>query len=129
MPCDTQRDYEWEREQQRARERKRKKELEKQRRLKAEAIVKSQAAKSGWVITKKTKSEFTATKPYSTDKMEIKILDTGTVRVSTDKISAANHVSAEAFLHCIQTAIGGKVTVRQKPGTVAHSHGGIMHTH
>lgn len=132
MPCDTIRDYEWEREIERQRQAKRKEEIEKEKRRRrqaAEKKVKAQAAKAGWVMTQLTKSEFIASKPYSTDKLEIKILDTGTVRVSSGKISAANHVSAETFLHCIQTAIGGKVTVRQKLGTVAHSHGGIMHTH
>jgi len=124
MPCDTVRDYERikERERQLDRAAKRK------RRLEAAAKVKAQALKTGWVITRVKNFEYTASKPYSTDKLEIKILDSGTVRVSAGKISAANHASAEMFLNCIQAAMGGPVTVKQKSGTVAHSHGGL-HTH
>lgn len=132
MPCDTVRDYEYEKELERERQQKRKEEIEKEKRRRralSEKKVLDQAKKVGWVMTKITKSEYIASKPYSTDKLEIKFLDTGTVRVSAGKISAANHASAETFLHCIQGAIGGKVTVRQKPGTVAHAHGLHTHTH
>jgi len=123
MPCDTVRDYEQIKEIQRQRDRAAKRRV----RLQAATKVKAQALKTGWVITRIKNFEYTASKPYSTDKLEIKILDSGTVRVSAGKISAANHASAEMFLNCIQAAMGGKVTVKQKPGTVAHTHG--LHTH
>lgn len=124
MPCDTIRDYEWEKEQERKRDEDRKKQLK----LNSKKMILEQSSKAGWTLKQESEWKFTATKPYSNDKIEIEILDSGTVRTSTDKISPANHMSAERFLMNIQGVMGGKVTIRQKLGT-PHSHGTHMHTH
>lgn len=128
MPCDSVRDYEYNKRLKEEWDRKRK-ELKRLKRIEqSKKILKEQSAKLGWTLTPKGPKTFTATKPYSTDKMEIEILDTGTIRISQDKISPMNHTSAEAFHRNIQTAVGGKVTIKSKLGT-PHSHGSYEHAH
>lgn len=126
MPCDTEREYELEQQRERDRERELKK---KARKTKSKKIVFEQSKKQGWTITQQSEWKYTASKPYSTDKMEIEILDSGTVRITTGKISAVNHVSAENFHRNIQQQMGGKMTSRSKPGAIAHSHEGHLHVH
>lgn len=41
------------------------------------------------------------------DRMEIEILEDGTIKATTDKISAQNHSTAEAFMRNLATAGGG----------------------
>ena len=66
------------------------------------------------------------------DTMNIEILEDGTVSVTTDKISATNHVSADEFLAEVEKLAGGKrVTVKRKnkfAHTHTHSHG-VVHSH
>jgi hypothetical protein len=82
-------------------------------------IVKQQAKKLAWQLKKDAKKEkYTATKPNSTDKIEIEILDNGTIKTTTDKISMPNHASAEQFLLGIARDLGGEVTrTRRMLGT------------
>ena len=130
-PCDTVRNYEWEKAQLNEIKRlKRLEQLRKKKELKQKSlkIAKDQSKANGWVVTPVSEWKFTATKPYSTDKMEVEILDSGTIRIATDRISPANHMSAENFHRCIQTALGGTVSNTQKLGT-PHSHGHTQHAH
>jgi hypothetical protein len=53
------------------------------------------------------------------DKMEIEIMPDGMIKVSTDAVSAANHMSAEQFLREVARLTGG-TTTRTRRG---HSHG------
>ena len=52
------------------------------------------------------------------DKMQITILDDGTIKVETDKISPINHMTAESFLRNIAMASGGKQERKHKHGVV-----------
>ena len=52
------------------------------------------------------------------DEMKITILDDGSVKVETDQISQANHMTAEAFLRFVAQAAGGKQERRHKHGVV-----------
>lgn len=61
----------------------------------------------------------------SSDTMKITILDDGTIKTETDKISAANHQSAEAFLKDVTVLAGGPVERQRKAGHHHHHH----HTH
>jgi hypothetical protein len=58
------------------------------------------------------------------DSMQITILEDGTIKVETDKISQANHMTAEAFLRNVATAAGGKQERLHKSGVL----GAIAHT-
>lgn len=64
------------------------------------------------------------------DKIKIKVLDDGSIRIETDKVSALNHTGAENFLREIAKLAGGKVDSKQKHGTQPHTHAnGVTHTH
>ena len=66
------------------------------------------------------------------DKIKFTILESGVIKIETDKVSAANHVGAEAFLReCISLA-GGRAERKLKHGHTGHTHShgdGIEHTH
>lgn len=62
------------------------------------------------------------------DTMRITILGDGTLRTETDRVSAPNHQSAEAFLHDITKATGGAAT-RQRKGHHHHHHAHEQHAH
>jgi hypothetical protein len=145
MSCNTRRDLEYEKEVEREEERKRKekqkrkKQLEKERREKALQVIKEQAAKLKWILTKEKspfhQNEFTMTKPGSKDLMKIKVNDDGTVTVDTPgTISPQNHPSADAFMATVADILKGKwaVVERYISGTLnrtgAHSHD-HAHTH
>jgi hypothetical protein len=64
----------------------------------------------------------------ATDKMVIEVLEDGTIKVDTDKISMPNHVSAERFLAQMFFLAGGTIAKRAKHGLShllghKHSHG------
>jgi hypothetical protein len=59
------------------------------------------------------------------DTFEVEILADGTLKISADKISAGNHVSAEALVREIYKLAGGLTTRTRKP----HTHGTHSHTH
>jgi hypothetical protein len=59
------------------------------------------------------------------DKMMITILEDGTIKIETDKVSAANHVNAEAFVREAAKLAGGATTIKGKHahlGLGAHEH-------
>jgi hypothetical protein len=53
------------------------------------------------------------------DQMTIEILADGTIKTTTDKISAPNHASADAFLRDVATLAGGESTRTRK--TLTHT--------
>ena len=58
------------------------------------------------------------------DEMKITILEDGTIKCETDKVSQANHSTAEALLRNLQSASGGGTQTRKhKAGVV----GAIVH--
>lgn len=65
------------------------------------------------------------------DKIKITVLEDGTIRTETDRVSAINHNNATQFLHEIAKLAGGPVTERHKHGKhgQAHSHGIGEHHH
>ena len=56
------------------------------------------------------------------DTIKISILEDGTIKTETDKISGPNHQTAEMFLRGVQEKLGGDVTI-------THKHGGHEHVH
>lgn len=56
------------------------------------------------------------------DKIEIEILLDGTIKMSTDKISAPNHGGAEMLLREIVAMAGGQASRKAKPGHAMHTH-------
>lgn len=63
------------------------------------------------------------------DNMEIEILEDGTIKISTDKISMANHTGAEGLIREMVKAAGGKEDRIRKANHVMHEHDGHFHSH
>ena len=57
------------------------------------------------------------------DQMKITILEDGTIKTETDKVSAPNHSNAEAFLRLVAQLCGGKTERRHKRGFM----GAVIH--
>jgi hypothetical protein len=53
------------------------------------------------------------------DNIQIEILEDGTIKTTSDKVSAANHGNAEEFLRYIARMAGGETT-RTTRGDVQH---------
>lgn len=64
---------------------------------------------------------------FTEDEIEIEILEDGTIKISTDKISDANHVNAEQFIRAIAEELGADVTTTRK--RTGHTHHHHSHTH
>lgn len=56
------------------------------------------------------------------DKIEIELLDDGTIKVKTEGISDASHISADSLLNQMETLLGGHVTRIKNPEKHNHSH-------
>lgn len=63
------------------------------------------------------------------DVIDIEILADGTIKMSTDKISMANHGGAEMFIRETIKEAGGKSSRARKGGAVGHCHDGHYHEH
>ena len=64
------------------------------------------------------------------DKIKISILEDGTIKVETDAISPAAHMSADGFLKHIQKLAGGNTQTEEKKGIKhTHEHGTLVHSH
>ena len=59
------------------------------------------------------------------DSIKITILDDGTIKVETDEVGQANHLSAEKFLAEMSRLAGGSSETLRRP----HAHGAHTHTH
>jgi hypothetical protein len=57
------------------------------------------------------------------DTISIEILPDGSIKAVTDKIGAANHSTAEAFMRSLATAGGGEQTRKHKHGVL----GAVIH--
>ena len=55
------------------------------------------------------------------DTLRIVILDDGTIRTETDRVSAPNHASAEQFLATVSLLTGGNAS-RQRKDHIHHVH-------
>lgn len=67
----------------------------------------------------------------NTDKLDIEILEDGTLRIQTDKISGPNHMSADQLLAEINKLVGGPVQTQKRPHvhTHVHAHQNLGHSH
>ena len=69
------------------------------------------------------------------DIITVEILDDGSIKIETDRISGPNHVGAESLLREISKAAGGTTTRRRRVHvgqTITeheHEHGPETHTH
>lgn len=66
------------------------------------------------------------------DKLEIEITEDGTIKISSDKVSGANHANAEAFYKLLAQNAGGATTRERKQGhghVHEHDHAGTKHSH
>lgn len=61
------------------------------------------------------------------DAMNIEILEDGTIKVETDKVSAPNHSTAEAFMRHMNQAAGGTQTRKHKHGAIGNALHAIQH--
>ena len=61
------------------------------------------------------------------DKMTIEILADGSVKVTTDKISAANHMNADTFLKDVINQMGGSVSRTRISPMHVHVHDKVEH--
>lgn len=59
------------------------------------------------------------------DEMIIEVLEDGSLKVSTDKVSMPNHVNAEGFIRAMAAQAGGAVSRTRK----GHAHHGHSHSH
>ena len=66
----------------------------------------------------------------SDDTMKIEILDDGTIKLTSDPISAPNHASAAQFFKTIARLCGGEVkTVKRSDAVHSHHHHEHEHEH
>ena len=64
------------------------------------------------------------------DRIKITVLEDGTIKVETDEISQAAHMSADEFLKRIQKLAGGDTQTEEKKGIKhTHEHGTLVHSH
>jgi len=56
------------------------------------------------------------------DVMDIEILEDGTISVKTDKISQANHFSADEFLNELEEMLGGERKTEKRKAKHHHVH-------
>jgi hypothetical protein len=56
------------------------------------------------------------------DTLRIEILADGTLKTTTDPVSAANHSNAEQFLKRIDELAGGAVEIKAREGARHHHH-------
>lgn len=67
---------------------------------------------------------------FKSDTIQIEVLEDGTIKVTTDPISGANHANAEQFLAFMSTLAGGETTRVKRGDAHSHSHGhGHSHGH
>lgn len=66
------------------------------------------------------------------DMIEIEVLEDGTIKIITDHVSPANHLSADNFLKMIEELTGGEITKQKNRKAHSHAHqhaGGLKQTH
>lgn len=65
----------------------------------------------------------------TTDKLTLEILADGTIKTTTDAVSAANHDNAENFLRNIATLAGGTTTRQIRADLPKHVHRKAIEDH
>lgn len=60
------------------------------------------------------------------DIMTIEVLEDGTIKTSTNRVSMPNHANAEAFMRQLATLTGGETSRTLKVGASLH---GALHKH
>lgn len=65
----------------------------------------------------------------SQDELKIEILKDGTIKVETDEVGQANHLSADKLVQAMARMAGGETTVQRKGKGHVHQHGGVFHKH
>ena len=60
-----------------------------------------------------------STKP---DSFEIEVLPDGTLKFTTDSVSAANHGNADNFIKEMMKLAGGPVEIKHRHGKIKHHH-------
>lgn len=68
------------------------------------------------------------------DTMQIEILEDGTIKTTTDKISMPNHANSESFLREVGRLAGGNTVIKPRglhlhSALHAHTQDGHTHTH
>lgn len=65
------------------------------------------------------------------DIINVTILEDGSLKIETDKVSMPNHAGAEALLREVAKAMGGEAKRERKikVGQIIHEHDGHFHTH
>lgn len=63
------------------------------------------------------------------DRIQVEILEDGTIKTETDSVSAANHLTAENFLAAMFSMAGGKSELRFKRGVPVQEAGHHNHHH
>ena len=63
------------------------------------------------------------------DELKITILDDGTIKVETDQVGQANHMSADKFLAEMARLAGGQTETVRKSAGHTHTHHGVAHSH
>lgn len=63
------------------------------------------------------------------DIIDFEIMADGVIKIRTDKVSAANHVSADQLMELIRDAAGGETTTEKRKDAHHHHHHGHTHTH
>ncbi len=64
------------------------------------------------------------------DKINISILEDGTLTIETDSISPKNHMNADQFLEMIERLTGSKTSEKARVKSHTHTHeNGITHSH
>lgn len=61
------------------------------------------------------------------DTMKVTILDSGIIKIETDQISQANHMTAEAFMRNVRKAAGGTTSRKNKGGVFGAARHAIKH--
>lgn len=56
------------------------------------------------------------------DNIDIEILEDGTVSVTTDAVSGANHHAADKLMEALEDLLGGPVDIEKRKEGVSHAH-------
>jgi hypothetical protein len=63
------------------------------------------------------------------DNIQIEILEDGSLKIITDKVSNPNHAGAESLIRELTTGMGGEATRVRRGHVHEHTHDGVTHTH
>lgn len=64
------------------------------------------------------------------DRIEIEILEDGTIRATTGALAGPNHASADQFVGLLDKLLGGHTEVKNRGRhTHTHTHGTLTHRH